>query len=146
RLAKKPQKPLRACPNLRRMHNEKQEAMASCFSFTYKTTGVPSGKAQCLGHARAIRGIRFRAMIDVAALDGFRRIAHGACRVVEQGLLLLIVHQAEQIAGLREVVIIVSAEIPTVSRTIKAQRRLAELGLLLPFAIRVWLVVQACAM
>src|SRR5690606_42063348 len=71
---------------------------------------------------------------------------HGPCRVLEQTLLLVCRHQAEQVARLGEVVVILLAVIVTCCRTFKRHRRLAEIGLLLPLAVGVRLVVQAAAL
>src|SRR5690606_14522563 len=63
-------------------------------------------------------------------------------RVVEQRLLLLRRHEIEQGTRLREVIVVVLPEIPRVRHIPDSLRRIPELGLLLPLAVAVRLVVQ----
>ena len=85
------------------------------------------------------------AVVDVALFDEVRRIAHGAGGVVEQHLLLFGRHQAEQSTRLAEIVVIVFAVIPEIRIAGDFQRWFFELGLLLPLAKAVGLVVQCAA-
>jgi len=55
----------------------------------------------------------------MADLDHFRSISHGASGVLKQGLLLLRLHQAEELAGLGVVIVIVFPEIPVICNSIQ---------------------------
>ena len=68
-----------------------------------------------------------------------------ARRVLEQALLRIGREQAEQVAGLGEVVGIVLAVVPAVGRAVEGQRRLGEGRLLLPLALGVGLVGDGAA-
>src|SRR5690606_1325340 len=93
----------------------------------------------------AIGGVGQVAVPDVPQLDMPRRIAHRPRRVAEQALLLIGLHQAEQIPRLGEVIRIVRTVIVTGSGPFERQRRLAEIRLFLPLTIGVRLIVQAAA-
>src|SRR5690606_33711572 len=94
----------------------------------------------------AVIRIGFVAVGDVANHDMALHPVHGPRRVLEQTLLLVCRHQTEQVARLGEVVVIFLAVIVTGCRTFQRHRRLAEIGLLLPFAISIRLVMQAAAL
>src|SRR5690606_32939156 len=96
-------------------------------------------------NTRAIGGVGQVAVPDVPQLDMPRRIAHRARRVAEQALLLVGLHQAEQIPRLGEVIRIVRTVIVAGSGTFERQRRLTESRLFLPLTIGVRLIVQAAA-
>ncbi|MPN43794.1 hypothetical protein SDC9_191355 [bioreactor metagenome] len=80
----------------------------------------------------------------MAALDFLRRIAHGAGGVIEEALLLVGLHQAEEIAGLREVVAVL-AVVPVVGHAFDGQRRLTVIRLFIPLAVAVGLVAEGGA-
>src|SRR5690554_6726224 len=96
-------------------------------------------------HTRTIGWICLGAVVDMALLDEVWGIAHGPCGVVEQRLLLFRSHQAEQVAGLLEVVVIIFPEVPPIGVAVDLQGRLPELGLLLPLMEAVGLVVGQAA-
>ena len=81
----------------------------------------------------------------MADLDHLRRVAHRPAGVFTENLLLGGTHQAEELAGLGEVVVIVLAEIPMIRVPFQLQGRFRELGLLLPLAVAVWFVVEGTA-
>src|SRR5690606_21561773 len=112
------------------------------------TVPAGQGRACCLTqrldgrcNASTVGRVGLCAVVDVTVLHVFRYTCDGACRVIEQGLLLLVVHQAEQIARLREVVG-VFAVVPVVCCAFDRQRRFAELGLFLPFTLRIGFVAR----
>ena len=100
---------------------------------------------QHIGHALAIIRIGFQTVADVADLDHLRRVAHRPAGVFTEELPLGGAHQAEELAGLGEVVVIVLAEIPMICVPFQLQRRFGEVGLLLPLAVAVWFVVEGTA-
>src|SRR5690554_2291050 len=102
--------------------------------------------AQSFCHTLAIGRIGFVAVGDVANHDMALHPVHGPRRVLEQTLLLVCRHQTEQVSRLGDVVVIFLAVIVTGCRTFQRHRRLAEIGLLLPFAISIRLVMQAAAL
>src|SRR5690606_25115752 len=69
---------------------------------------------------------------------------HGVGNIAEQTLLFLVVEQAEQIAGLR-VVIIIYTVIPVICRLAVQRQRWFAAGSLLPFTLAVGLVVDRAA-
>ena len=98
--------------------------------------------AQRPGDALAIILVRLQAVFDVADLDHVGDVAHRPRGVPEKGLLLLGLHQAEQVARLRVIIGVVLPIIPLVGRAVELQRRLLVLALLLPLAEAVGLVAQ----
>ena len=66
--------------------------------------GLGKRKPQSLGHALAVGGVGTVAVADMALLDKYLRIAHGAGRVLTSGLLVFGRHQSPQLARLRVVV------------------------------------------
>ena len=84
-------------------------------------------------------------MADVANLDLFRGITHGTGGVLKQRLLLFGTHHPKQSTRLRVVVVIILTMVPMIGSAFKAERRFAEVGLLLPLAIAVWLVAERAA-
>src|SRR5690554_6225426 len=79
-------------------------------------------------------------------LDVTSRIAHRPRSVTEQSLLFILLHQAEQVNWLGEVVRFIRTKIMTIGRTVQRERWLAEVRLLLPFAISIRLVMQSTTM
>ena len=101
--------------------------------------------AQGLSHPFAIGRVRLQAVSDVAELDLLGRIAHGAGSVFKKDLLLHGAHQAEELAGLGVVVVIVFSVIPVIRRPLQFQRRFGEIGLFLPLAVTVGLIPEGAA-
>jgi hypothetical protein len=83
---------------------------------------------------------------DVPQLDFLVRAADGPGGILEQPLLLVRGQGAEQVAGLREVIVVVLAEVPVVGVTGDRQRRLPEVGLFLQRAVAVRLVADLAAL
>jgi len=65
-------------------------------------------KPQALGHARPIVGIRLVEVRDLQLLDGLRNLLQAADDVVDQPLLRVFRHQAEQVSRLGLVVVFVA--------------------------------------
>lgn len=97
--------------------------------------GLSSKRADCFAgfaNARTVLGIRAVAVGDVS-FNGFPPSAVDcSCGVVEEQLLLLAGHEAEQIAWLLEVVVVVLAEVEPVSRIPDGVRRFGVRRLLCP--------------
>ncbi|OPY82963.1 MAG: hypothetical protein A4E70_00432 [Syntrophus sp. PtaU1.Bin005] len=70
------------------------------------------------------------------------RIGNSAGGVAEEGLLLLRTHEAEELTGLCEVIIVVLTEVPVLGIAIELERRFGEVQLLLPLAVAVGLVAD----
>src|SRR5690554_7133902 len=102
--------------------------------------------AQSFCHTLAIGRISLVAVGDVTNHDVALHTVHRPSRIVEQPLLRVCRHQSEQIARLGEVVRILGPIVITGGGTLQRHRRLAEIGLLLPFAISIRLVMQAAAL
>src|ERR1700730_12870859 len=96
---------------------------------------------QRLGHAGTVGRVALGEQCDLPALDLIRHTLHRRGDVVEQALLLLSVEQAEQVAGLRIVVVPV-AVVVAVGIPVQGQRRLGESPVLFRPIERVWLVVS----
>ena len=96
-------------------------------------------------HTLAISRIGLQAVADVADLDEFGRIAHGAGGILEQHLLLRLAHQAEELAGLGVIIGIILAEIPAIRCTRQVQCGILEFGLFLPLAKAVRFVADGGA-
>src|SRR5690606_30040738 len=85
------------------------------------------------------------AVADVTEFNEFRRITHGAGRIAEQDFLLLGWHQLEQFTRLFEVVVVILMIRPVLGVAAEAQWWFLELGLGLPLAEAIGLVVQLAA-
>jgi len=72
------------------------------------------GYAKSPGHALAVGWIGLIAIAYMADLDHFGSISHGTSGVLKQGLLLLRLHQAKELAGLGVVIVVVFPEIPVI--------------------------------
>src|SRR5260221_205398 len=98
-----------------------------------------------IGHALAVGRVGLGAVRYVLLHDVLGHAGDVARRVLEQALLRIGREQAEQVAGLGEVVGIVLAVVPAVGRAVQGQRRLGEGGRLLPLALGVGLVGDGAA-
>ncbi len=100
---------------------------------------------QGLCHPLAVGRIGLQAVADVTDLDHLRRIAHRPPCVFTEDLLLGGAHQAEKLAGLGVIVVIVLAKIPVIRIPLQPQRRFGKFGLLLPLTVAVGFVVEGTA-
>src|SRR5690349_8834852 len=94
---------------------------------------VAQRDAERIGHTLAVARVGLEAIADVSRLDVVGHARHRPAGIGEKRLLLGRRHQPEERTGLGEVVAVL-AMVPVVGRTLDRQRRLAEVGLLLPLA------------
>ena len=102
--------------------------------------GFGKGEPEGFGNAFAIGGVGTVAVADMSLFDKDFRIAHCACRILASGSLVLGRHQSPQFARLRVVVAIEFALVVVVDLARDRQRRLFQVGLVVPLAIAIWLV------
>src|SRR6266403_4165013 len=87
------------------------------------------------GYAFSVCRVSLRAVADMTILDFLRGCSDRTSGVLEQALLLIRLQHAEEIAGLRVVVMVILAEVELRSITINGQWRLRKVRLLLPFTV-----------
>src|SRR6202051_3567939 len=92
------------------------------------------------GYTFSVCWVSLRAVADMAILYFLRGSSDRTSGVVEQALLLIRLQHAEEIAGLRVVVMVILAEVELRGITIDGQRRLRKVRLLLPFTVAVRLI------
>ena len=73
-------------------------------------------------HACAVGRVGLRAVRDVLVNNVLGHPGNVACRVLAEQLLLVGCHQAEQVAQLGEVVVVVGAVVPAVGGAVQGQR------------------------
>src|SRR5882757_5581866 len=93
-----------------------------------------------VGYALSVCRVSLRAVADMTILHFLRGCSDRTGGVVEQALLLIRLQHAEEIAGLRVVVMVILAEVELRGITIDGQWRLRKVRLLLPFAVAVRLI------
>src|SRR5437899_731391 len=89
-------------------------------------------------YAGAVCRVRARAILNMALLDVLACITHRPGGILEQHLLLRFRHLAEQVARLLPVIVI-HAMVVVRSLPLDRQRRLGEIGLVVPQAGAVWI-------
>src|ERR1700730_7076892 len=92
------------------------------------------------GYTLSVCRVSLRAVADVTILHHLRGSSNGTSGVLEQALLLNRLQHAEEIAGLRVVVMVILAEVELRGITVDGQWRLRKVRLLLPFAVTVRLI------
>src|SRR5258707_1494625 len=93
-----------------------------------------------VGYALSVCRVSLRAVADMTILHFLRGCSDRTGGVVEQTLLLIRLQHAEEIAGLRVVVMVILAEVELPGITIDGQWRLRKVRLLLPFPVAVRLI------
>src|ERR1700730_8892919 len=89
------------------------------------------------GYALSVCRVSLRAVADMTILHYLRGSSNGTSGVLEQTLLLLRLQHAEEIAGLRVVVMVILAEVELRGISVDGQWRLRKVQLLLPFTVAV---------
>src|SRR5258708_38682637 len=92
------------------------------------------------GYSLSVCRVSLRAVADMTILDFRRCFSDRTSGVLEQALLLIRLQHAEEIAGLRVVVMVILAEVELRGITIDGQWRLRKVRLLRPFTVAVRLV------
>src|SRR6202048_1925751 len=92
------------------------------------------------GYTLSVCRVSLRAVADVTILHHLRGSSNGTSGVLEQALLLIPLQHAEEIAGLRVVVMVILAEVELRGITVDCQWRLRKVRLLLPFTVAVRLI------
>src|SRR5260370_158398 len=92
------------------------------------------------GYALSVCRFSLRAVADMTILHFLRGISDRTSGVLEQALLLIRLQHAEEIAGLRVVVIVILAEVELRGIPNDGQWRLRKVRLLLPFTETVRLI------
>src|SRR5258708_3475000 len=87
------------------------------------------------GYALSVCRVSLRAVADVTILHFLRGISDRTGGVLEQTLLLIRLQHAEEIAGLRVVVMVILAEVELRGITVDGQWRLRKVRLLPPFTV-----------
>ena len=85
-----------------------------------------------IGSALSVRRVSLGAVANMTILDLLRRFPDRSRGVLKQTLLLIRLQHAEEIAGLRVVVIVILAEVELRCIPIDGQWRLSKVRLLLP--------------
>src|SRR6267378_866298 len=92
------------------------------------------------GYTLSVCRVSLRAVADMTLLHFLRSCSDRTSGVLEQALLLIRLQHAEEIAGLRVVVMVILAEVELRGITINGQWRLRKVRLLLPFTVAVRLI------
>src|SRR5229473_3780046 len=92
------------------------------------------------GYTLSVCRVSLRAVADMTILHFLRGFSDRTSGVLEQTLLLIRLQHAEEIAGLRVVVMVILAEVELRGITINGQWRLRKVRLLLPFTVAVRLI------
>src|ERR1700730_4131600 len=92
------------------------------------------------GYTLSVCRVSLRAVADVTILHHLRGSSNGTSGVLEQALLLIPLQHAEEIGGLRVVVMVILAEVELRGITVDCQWRLRKVRLLLPFTVAVRLI------
>src|SRR3981081_1510437 len=92
------------------------------------------------GYTLSVCRVSLRAVADMTILHLLRGSSDRTSGVLEQTLLLIPLHHAEEIARLRVVVMVILAEVELRGITIDGQWRLRKIRLFLPFAVAVRLI------
>ena len=103
------------------------------------------GNAQCIGNTPAVGRIGFVAVADMTDLDNLVAASHVAGSVGKEPLLFFGLHQSEQLTWLFVVVVVILTEVPSFDVAIYLLHRFIVFGLLLPYIVAVWLIVQGCS-
>src|SRR5438552_482874 len=92
------------------------------------------------GYTLSVCRVSLRAVADMTILDFLRGCSDRTSSVLEQTLLLIRLQHAEEIAGLRVVVMVILAVVEIPGITMDGQWRLRKIRLLLPFTVAVRLI------
>ena len=90
--------------------------------------------------------IRLQTVADMPDLYFFRRIGDSAGGIFKERLLLGGFHQAEKLARLGIVIVIILTEIPVVGGAFQFERRFGKIRLFLPLAVAVGFIAQCAAL
>src|ERR1700730_9741826 len=85
------------------------------------------------GYTLSVCRVSLRAVADMTILHSLRGSSDRTSRVLEQTLLLIRLQHAEEIAGLRVIVMVILAEVELRGIPVDGQWRLRKVRLLLPF-------------
>src|SRR5258708_7277079 len=92
------------------------------------------------GYTLSVCRVSLRAVADMTILHFLRGFTDRTSGILEQALLLIRLQHAEEIAGLRVVVMVILAEVELRGITMDGQWRLRKVRLLLPFTVAVRLI------
>src|ERR1700692_565744 len=92
------------------------------------------------GYTLSVCRVSLRAVADMTILHFLRGSSDRTSGVLEQALLLIRLQHAEEIAGLRVVVMVILAEVELRGIPIDGQWRFRKVRLLLPFTVAVRLI------
>src|SRR5260370_28022465 len=87
------------------------------------------------GYTLSVCRVSLRAVADMTILDFLRGFSDRTSGVLEQTLLLIRLQHAEEIAGLRAVILVIFAEVELRGITIDSQWRTRKVRLLPPFTV-----------